>query len=334
MTARRILLVLALALCLVLTAVATAHARTLNGAIAGVVVNAAGKPVAGVTVQAWGPKVTGLYKGDWEACGTPAVTGRNGAYKLVVPPGTYRVWFVPADRETWCMEAYPDAPTPYHGDDVLVRAGKTTSRVSVTLDGSPGALEGTVYDASTGEPLEGIMLRLGFQGIGIVNTSFGDVWSDENGHYRFAGLKPWSWGAWAFDERGVEPHYIDLLNLPEDWTPQPGAETLDFDMEPEGFVSIEGTLTDSMTGLGIPNATVVAYFWEWWDGQYCDYAWITTDANGHFEIINMQAGQWELFGMAEGYQECYYHGDQQYGEELYVQRGNAIALDEWTLQPW
>ena len=330
MSARKFLRMVAVALVLVVATTTAAQARTLDGAISGTVLDSNGKPAAGVKVQAWAGQWTGLYSKDWVPFRSPVTTGRNGSYKITVPPGTYRVWFVPSDRETYCMEAFPDAAQPYWGDDVVVKTGRTTTRVSVKLDRSPGALEGTVYDASTGLPLEGVKLRLGFQAYAIINTEFGDTWSDASGHYRFSGLKSWDWGAWATDERGTTPHYLELLLFNGEWTPQPGTKTLDFDMEPEGFVSVRGRITDSVSGNGIPGANVGAYIWE--DEGYYDYTYTDADSEGYFEFVNLPAGQWEFYGTAPGYEDRFYGGEQDYGEEIYVQRGQPITLGEWTLQ--
>jgi len=323
--------VLALAFALVLTVVPVASARTLDGAISGLVLLPNGKPAAGVKVQAFAGKYTGLYSKDWERFGTPVTTGRNGAYKITVPPGTYRVWFEPADLETYCMEAYPNAPTPYAGDDIVVRAGRTVTRVSVTLDTGPGVLEGTVFDATNGQPIEGIDVALGFQAYAIINNQFGSTHSDVDGHYRFAGLKSFNWGAWAQDQRGVTPYYLEVLRFDENlWVDQGGVTTVDFDMEPEGWISASGYLTDESL-QPIEGVEVYAMLQE--SEGYWDYAMTTTDANGHFEFANLPAGWWMFFAGGNGYEYRYYHGGDEAGEEFWHTRGTTMTLGEWTLFP-
>lgn len=331
MSARKCVLVVVTALLMVFATLPIVHARTLDGAITGLVLLPNGKPAGGVKVQVFQGMWSGMNSKEWVPLGAPVTTGRNGSYKVAVPPGTYRIWFVPLDLEQYCMEAYPDAPQPYAGDDVIVKAGKATGRVSVRLDGSPGALDGTVYDASTGEPLEGIKLRLGFQAPAIVNTEFGYAWSDSTGHYRFPGLKSWMWGAWAIDEDGIEPYYLDLMLFDWEWTPQPGTRALDFDLEPEGFVSVEGILTNANTSLGIPGATISAQLLE--DGDFFDYTETPTGPDGEFSFVNLPAGQWQFRAWADGYNDRYYGGEDEYGKEVYVQRGQPTTLGEWTLQP-
>lgn len=325
----KLLCVLALAFALVLTVVPIASARTLDGAISGIVLLPNGKPAAGVKVQAFEGFQSGLYSKDWLRHGTPVTTGRNGAYKINVPPGTYRVWFEPADLETYCMEAYPNAPTPYAGDDIIVRAGRTTTRVSVTLDTGPGALEGTVFDATTGQPIEGIDVTLGFQAYAIINNQFGSTHSDADGHYRFAGLKSFSWGAWAQDLRGATPRYLDVMFFTEYlWIEQGTVTTLDFDMEPEGWISASGVITDESVQ---PIEGVEVYAMQMESDDYYDYAMTTTDANGYFEFVNLPAGWWMFSAQAPGYEYRYYHGGDEAGEEFWLERGKTITLGEWTL---
>ena len=59
----------------------------------------------------WGETLGGQ---DWNW--TPiaeSVTGKSGAYSMKLSTaGTYRVFFVPADRERYAMEAYPNDAVP------------------------------------------------------------------------------------------------------------------------------------------------------------------------------------------------------------------------------
>jgi len=177
--------------------VAASAAPRANGAISGFVVDPAGRGVQGVKVFACEP----FYNGSDLLTWTPAFSGltnKSGKYTISVPAGTYRVWFEPADLETYCMEAYPNAAIPDLGDDVIVKVGKTTSRVSVALDGNPGWFWGRVYDAVTGDPLPGVEVRLAYQPGAIINTILLGALSDDGGWYYLGGLKPFSsWGIWA-----------------------------------------------------------------------------------------------------------------------------------------
>ncbi len=313
--------------------VSVASARSLEGAISGMVLDPAGKPVRGVTVEVWQVKWTGFYSADW----TPyrsATTGRNGSYKIAVPPGTYRVWFVPPDKTQYCMEAYPDAAIPYWGDDVVVKAGRATTRISVVLDGSPGSIAGRVYDAATGVSLADIPVGLAIQGNAIVNNEFGRIVTGEDGLYRFDGLKPFMWGVTVNfpDPRFTwNPDYKDLLLIDEEWTDYGAVKERDADLELVGHVSITGTLIDNDTGLPLANVWVVPFLWQGWDGTwqqedgFGDY----TDENGVFELVNVPAGQVMVQEFAEPY--LFFNGGEFMGEILNVQRGQTIDLGEWSV---
>lgn len=310
-----------------------ASARSLEGAISGIVLDPAGKPVRGVTVEVWKGMWTGLNSADW----TPyrsATTARNGSYKIAVPPGTYRVWFVPPDRTQYCMEAYPDAAIPYWGDDVVVKAGRATTRISVVLDGSPGSIMGRVYDAATDIALSDIPVALAIQGYAIIQNDFAHVVTGDDGMYRFDGLKPFMWGVtvnWPDPRFTWNPDYRELVLLDGEWTDYGAVKVRDADLELVGHVSITGTLIDDDTGLPLPNVWVVPHLWQDWDGTwqqedgYGDF----TDEAGVFELVNVPAGQVMVQEFAEPY--MFWHGGQQSGEMFFVQRGQTVDLGEWSV---
>lgn len=189
-----LLLAIALSLCVTVAAPA---APKVDGAISGFVVDPTGRGVQGVKVSVCEPHYIGSEILTW----TPTfsrLTNSSGKYTISVPAGTYRVWFEPADLKTYCMEAYPNAAIPDLGGDVQVKVGRTTGRISVALDGSPGWFYGQVYDAVSHAPLPGIEVRLAYQAPAIINTILLGARTDSEGGYCLGGLKPFSsWGIWA-----------------------------------------------------------------------------------------------------------------------------------------
>lgn len=309
--------------------------RDLNGAVSGVVLDEVGVPVRGATVQVMAPFWTGFNSMEWGAITGTSTTGRNGTYKVSVPPGTYRVWFIPPDRDTHCMEAYPNAATLYFGDSIVVTAGRTTSRVSVMLDPDPCAIEGSVTDAATGLPLEGMLVRTGIQAHAIVNTEFGDAYTDAGGHYRVSGFKSYVWGAWAQDVDGIAPQYLELpLGFWDDeWTPQGETKVIDFDMEAEGFVSLAGRVVDSVSGNPIEGATVQ---YTWTDGQ--DDQWtgpeFVTGSDGVFEFTNIPQGMVTLRADAPDYiGENWDNSDWWAAWTIDISRGSTHDIGDWALDP-
>ncbi|MHB1319000.1 MAG: hypothetical protein ACYCYF_10325 [Anaerolineae bacterium] len=248
------------------------------------------------------------------------------------------------------MEAYPDAAIPDWGDDVVVKAGRTTARISVKLDGNPGAIVGRVYDASLGDAsdaeagLPNIPVRLAIQQNAIINTEFGVTLTDPDGYYRFDGLKPFMWGIWANPwHQGGDPDYIELPFLDDVWTDYGATKVMNADLEPVGFVSVRGRLVGPVPGAPNPDdwvplagIEVVPYFFEWWEPQWIqdDGHRVTTaatdDNKGEFEMPNLQAGRYMFFEFGnETYWERFYNGWDQSGEERTVTRGHTVDLGDW-----
>jgi hypothetical protein len=238
------------------------------------------------------------------------------------------------------MEAYPDAAIPDWGDDVLVRSGRTTSRVSVTLDGNPGWIEGRVYDASTGNALAGIPVRLSIQAQAIINTRFAATLTDAEGRYRFDGLKPFPWGIWAnpLDSR-PDTGYLELILLDEAWTEWGTAKVVDADLEPVGFLSAQGRLVGADPDnpgnlMPLSGIRVVPVLYEWWDDQWIDYEdyAATTDEEGIFKLINLPAGQWMFYETGdETYIARFYNGWDEAGEQFVTERGETLYLSDWEV---
>ena len=157
------------------------------GVVKGIVLDAAtGKGVHRTTVYVmqetcpWGCGPDAAT--TWEPI-AQATTAKTGAYTVALPrAGTFRVFFVPADRERYAMEAYPDAALPLMGDDVIARYGKATTNISVKLDPAK-RIEGHVWAAESrwdefGEPvdeagylgLKGIPVYVAFQSGARIET--------------------------------------------------------------------------------------------------------------------------------------------------------------------
>lgn len=299
--ARRSMSVVVLALIVAMSLGGSASAaRTTVGAISGTVIGFEGKPVSGVEVRILRKLWVGIEGYEWAETQAVVRTGRNGQYKASVPPGAYCVWFTPQDTERYCREAYPDAALPGFCEEVKVVSGRTTPRIDAVLDGSPGALEGRVVDATDGSPLAEVRLMTIYQSRAIIMGGvLGADSSDGEGYFRIAGYKPIPFaclGVWAFDEDGIEPYYLDLMwfPAPEDVLEPGGVSWVDVNMEPAGFVNLTGQVRNADVEPPLPIAGIAVYVaTDQGDGSFWgpDEPVTYTDAEGRFEIANLPQGR-------------------------------------------
>ncbi len=277
-------------------------ARSLNGSISGFVLNQAGKPVANTVVVA--------YQRQWEATdgfGTPCWTkfiamtrtGKGGTYKMNLPAGEYRIWFIPNDLDTYAMEAYPDSAYIAVGDNVTVKSGQTTSRVSVTLD-TPGKITGHIVDAIPDSelgylPLGNIPVSLCVQDTCIINClETVNTAVDDSGYFEIKGVKPFPWMLWVnvpfyckdpskqpepsigyqsgykdfqmycFDKYTwlPNPGTVEMIDLNFDWDPETPSDNV-IKLEPIDFANVQGTIIDAVSGSpveGLQVRTMVAAY--------------------------------------------------------------------------
>jgi hypothetical protein len=228
-----------------------------------------------------------------------AVTAADGSYLIDhVPAGEYL-----AVAEAWgYLRSEPVA--------VVVEDGSTTV-VDFALEPiSFGILEGLVVDAVTGEPVAGAMVHVhlmsngGSDAIGDSGGNHGGFnWTetDDNGFYRFEELVAGSYvvNVWA---DGYHPATGEAEVLDGQTT------VLDFSIEPILFGSVVGTVTDAVTGAGIPDAMVILFRaaqgpsavrggdrpWGW--------LYARTDADGSYVIDEVPAGDYALWVTARGYE--------------------------------
>jgi hypothetical protein len=244
---------------------------------------------------------------------------------LSLPAGEYKVWFVPANLEAYAMEGYPDSPVIRLGDTITVRYGKTTAGVSAILN-TPGVITGRLLDTAPGReglPLVNFHVSLCIQDHSMKNAYL-HTDTDEDGYYRFTGLKPYVWELWlnsmatnSFDNPTDDeadtynPAYKDVFVgafQPYTWLPAPGTiETVqDWRLETQDFVNIKGRLVyySEADDMMKPAAgiNVYAYFADNpWDIQdWVDERMGTTDAEGYFTISGFSGVYTKFIIWAEG----------------------------------
>jgi len=211
-----------------------------------------GEPLTSVTVTA------GRYSNT---------TNMNGYYTIRITPGTY---IVNASRRIYgsILTHYPNWVS------VTVSAGETKT-VNLALTPIPGAIDGTVTHALTGEPIADAIITLN----GYSTTT------NANGYYRITDISPGNYAVNA-SKTDYYPNSTSVtivrvitktVNLA--LTPIPGA--------------IDGTVTDALTEEPIAGATVEAVGLETKS--------TTTDAYGHYNIT-IAPGTYTVTASATGYE--------------------------------
>ena len=177
-------------------------ALDVGGAIAGQVVHGVtGDPVAGAEIEAWSSSgATRL---------ATSVTGADGAYRVEgLATGTYRVL---ARSSSFADQLYDGNPCPSpcdtsEGTPVGVTLGTTTSGIDFSLQ-RLGIFEGTVTEATTGDPVEGAFVR-----VSSASGSFaGSGLTDAGGSYQIGGVAPGTYFLTATASGLVTELYQEIL---------------------------------------------------------------------------------------------------------------------------
>jgi hypothetical protein len=272
-----------------------------GGAITGTLTDAVtGEPLTGGTL---------IYRPDGTLYGysDPVGTGQYVS-EVGLATGTY---YARAAANEYLSELYQEIDCglencpPWLGTPIEVVAPRTTAGVDFTLLRG-GVLSGTVTDAETGEPLQGIQISVRrWAGSGTSRST------DADGNYRFPGLAPAVYFIKTFNGRGfVDEAYDDL--------PCPGSKCdetigqalhlaagqvlsgLDIDLEVGG--QIVGTITDAEGGGPLDYAGVRVFDESGEEytvsignsqGEYHSFSGLvpgayyvqTWNANGHVEEI-------------------------------------------------
>lgn len=327
-------------------------AKALKGTLSGVVVDQNGKPVTNTQVYVYQrdwSSTDGLGVPDWKSLAGTTVTGRNGQYKIALPAGEYKVFFIPSDLNKYAMEAYPDAPIVRLGDSITIKYGRTTGAISVKLDpaGKIGGYLLDTFPGREGQPLPDTPIALAYQDYSIKNciqlTS-----TDQEGYYEFKGLKAYPWEFWVNCPMFALPGSTEPVEVPNyrpdykgnfisalgqfAWLPLTGeisyAEAIR--LEYNDFVNIRGTLRyfdetlqDSVAAVGV---TVRAEFVDdptnpqVWGSEYYE---AVTDENGQFEIRGFS----QFFGVFVLRVEGFVGDTQVYYDEYYDN-----SQDQWGAQ--
>lgn len=218
-----------------------------------------------------------------ESLVTSKETFPDGTFNVSgLEPGTYKVKV--ANRWFSSATAFADA------DPVIVNAGEETAGIKINFSASEfGWIEGRVYDALTGDPVEVIIL--------------GTIPPDPDGTYRL-GLTP---GAWTVDFNDV----IGFKYAPQWWDYRPDAASADIlnvvagvtitgvdaamELPQDDGGWISGVVTGSDTGDPVRGICVLPYNT---DGELpslpVNASWPRTELDGVFRVGFLGTGEYRL----------------------------------------
>ena len=228
-----------------------------NHGIEGTITHAdTGAVLAGATVNLY--DVLGLYENT-------KVTGADGTYSFAgLSDGTY---FILAASDGQVAELYDDVVCPSYsycypedfGTPVTVSGG-VTSGIDLALNPA-GAIEGTITDASTGDPLNTFVDLYSSTGIDLDSA-----YSDPDGTYSFGDLPAGKYYVRTSASGYQGEIYDDVPCLDgcsvTTGTLVPvaiGAQVSGIDFALDRLGAISGTLTDEGTGDPIAGARVAVY---------------------------------------------------------------------------
>jgi protocatechuate 3,4-dioxygenase beta subunit len=124
----------------------------------------------------------------------------------------------------------------------IVQAAQT-STVNFALQSTPGTISGTVTDAFTGLPVEGVLIQVNNNGIPVYSTE-----TDASGNYTIADVSPGSYVVLAEEEIYQTGIVGAIVRAGQ-------TSTVNFSLELDPEV-VSGTVTDANTGLPIGGAAV------------------------------------------------------------------------------
>ncbi len=306
-----------------------------GGEVTGTVVDAGTKaPIESANVCAYdagGP--------EWEsvACG---YTDSGGEYTIEgLAAGSYKVQFVAPYGSNYLSRYYDGQASFAKADPIAVGAGEAKPGIDAELQ-KGGEVTGTVTDAESHEPIEGISVcpyKVGLGGgYGGACTS-----TDSSGEYTLSGL-----AMGTYTVRFEAPYYGALNYLSEFYggkqslgqadtfavAPEETTTGVDAELEPGGQIS--GTVTDASTTEPIELANVCVY--RSGSGEYVTC--VSTNSGGEYTVSRLATGSYRVqFSPPHGrnYVRQYYDTKATYGaaNPVAVNVGETKAGIDAELEP-
>ncbi len=258
-----------------------------GGSIEGTVTDALERPIAEAEVQVYNGAHDLIARAQTGLAGTYAVTGLAEAGYVVefVPPAGYS----------------EDAPEYYHGKysfaeagKVSVKAGSPTPAIDAQL-AEGGRIEGTVTDALTKEPLEGVEVQV--SDTTEPDTFVAPVETASGGTYVVKGLAPGSYTVKFTPTGGYSVQYYEgKATLAEAKTvavTTGGNATANAALSAGGRISGTVTSAASKDPLGEVEVSVFNA-----SGEYVQS--VETEAEGKYTVLGLPEGEYEVGFLATG----------------------------------
>ena len=220
--------------------------------------------------------------------------------------GGYEVGFAGPAGGAYQPQFYDGEETGGAADTVNVTAGHQTSGVDAALVALT-EVSGTVTDAASHSPLQGVQVTFSSAGTGTVTSAT----TDAQGHYALSGLPAGSYIALFTPpdaSRDVTEYYNGVAE-PEQANPiaiASGSPVTGIDEALPAGAQLSGTVTDAVTGAALNGVTVDLYDSA---GDYADSA--STDSTGSYTFTGLPPGAYKLDFDGSGvgdYPLAYYNG--------------------------
>jgi hypothetical protein len=251
-----------------------------GGAISGTVTDGTtGGPAQGVSVAAVDNTGNQFAYTTTDSAGHYTLSGLS-------PSASYRVAFYPGFGSSLAAEFYSAGATLQTATPVAVTVGQTTPNIDETL--SRGAsISGTVTDAATGYPIGDVAVTLLDAG-GEPVYAYNGGSTGPDGTYDLTGILPGTYKVEFASEGSLGFQYYTDASTPTAATALTlgagqAVTNVDAALTPGG--TLEGVVTDSITGEGIANAAVDVLDAE---GNYVSFG--GTDPNGRYEVTGIAPG--------------------------------------------
>lgn len=200
---------------------------------------------------------------------------------------------------------------PTTGTPIPVVEGQITSGIGFALE-TGGSISGTITDAANGAPIPGVWVNV----TEVTGDYYGYAYTDASGTYTVGGMNTGSYYAQTGNDAGYVDELYDNIPCPF-WACNPssgtpivvtiGQTTLGIDFALDIGGSVEGTVTDSSSGLPIEDVVVSLVDAQ---GYWAGNSW--ADATGHYSAGGLLAGSyyatatdWSLVYIDELYDNTY-----------------------------
>lgn len=260
------------------------------GTISGTVTDGSSTPLGGIVVRIYDDEL--FLEGELE-------TGADGSYEVPgLRDGTYYVEFIDPSltypREAWNNVASLDLATPINV------TGAAVAGIDAVLDGSGpgpggGGMRGTVTDAQSGLPLEGVRVSCTPVGDHVsAAPCFAETAAD--GTYSLGGLLPagdylvrfasadGGYGAEWYDNAALREQATPVTTTLGAWTDGIAAA-----LEPAGAIS--GTVTNED---GFPYGILVVTAYSWDGSVWQPFKSFVAATETEYRIDGLPAGTWRL----------------------------------------